>query len=424
MGMPEGKMLNEDMTELIDIPTPEAEAKKEEPAKEEKTPEPEAAKKEEEEKPKEGEPEKEEEEEEEEEEPAKEGEAEPEKEKEEEEEVEELDAHLAEKYKDYGIESEKDLDDVLANISQIEDELSSTKAELETLKKDGGKLKFDSENEEKAYNFIKRLGVDQFGEGMKTFSTLVTLDLEKADPKILLEEQFIHEHPELTRDESLRKFNKDYNKKYTAKLEDFDDEAAYKEALEDLKIDLKADAAKAKRYLAQQQKEFVPKPKEADTKKAEVEGTIQKNIKAYDSELSDFIEEFNTITYSFSDNEKDSFHYKLTKEQVNKVHTVIKGWVGNPQYYDAKGNLDGWNGADNKVIEISRLLFGDDMLAKAYKQGLSAGEIKRAEQIASKKPDRVAKVASTADPLDEDAQWDRILKEKQQERARKQLATR
>lgn len=381
---------------------PVAEKKEEEPKKE-----PVAETKKEEEEDEESEK-SEEEEEKEEEEPKK--ESAKKEEEEEEEEVVGIDSYLAEKYSDRDIKSEEDLDAVLGTIEEITEENTSLRAKLAEAEK--GKPKFDSEAEEKAFNFVKNFGVDRLGEGMQTYANLITMDVEKAEPKILLEEQFILENPDLTREEALRKFNRDYQKRYTVNKDDFDDENAFKEAQEDKRIDLKADAAKAKKFIQQKQAEYKPKAKETENKKVETPEVIQKSIKAYDSELEEFVKEFDSLIFSPTDNEKDDFVFKLTKPQIKEVKEAYQGWIRNPNSYDAKGNLIGFTDIDNKIHQISYMLFGPDLIEKALKHGLSKGEIKRAEEIAKHKPNRTSKVASTAPDVSEEQQWEDLAKQK------------
>lgn len=335
-----------------------------------------------------------------------------ESEEEEEEEVVAIDSYLAEKYADREIKSEEDLDATLAAIDEIQEENETLRAEITELKKASTAPKFDSEAEEKAYNFVKNFGVDRLGEGMQTYANLITMDVEKAEPKILLEEQFILENPELTRDEALRKFNRDYQKRYTVNKDDFDTDEAFKEAQEDKRIDLKADAAKAKKFIQQKQVEFKPKAKEAGNNAPQISEAVQKSIKAHDSELESFVKEFDTLIFSPTDNEKDDFVFKLTKAQVKEVQEAAQGWIRNPNSYDAKGNLIGFTDIDNKIHQISYMLFGPDLIEKALKHGLSKGEIKRAEEIAKKKPTRTSKVASTAPDVSEEKQWEDLAKQK------------
>jgi hypothetical protein len=410
--------------EFINIETMEIEKK---PVVEEKKVEPQATeeKEEEEEKPEPAAAKKEEQEEEvEEKETEVEEESDKEEEKEEEkkeEEVEEpvsVDDFLAQKYAEtFQINNEEDLDAVLGTIEEIQKENDTLKAELEEAKKGSDKPKFSSEQEEKAFNFIKLFPVDKMDEGMQTFAKVITMDIAKAEPRILLEEKFILENPELTRDEALRKFNRDYNKKYVINPNDYEDENVRKEEEEDRKIDLKVDVAKAKEFLQKKQAELKSKPKEADNTEVKDNVVVQKSIKANVSELDEYMKDFESVIFSLDDKQSEDFVYKLNKEQKKKAHEAYKAWIGNPNSYDAKGNLVGAEEVDKKILDVTYMLFGADMIEKALKHGLSKGEIKRAEQIASKKPDRIAKGGSgNLKDMSEEQQWEEIAKKKMKAR--------
>lgn len=334
-----------------------------------------------------------------------------------------VDDFLAEKYaKQFDIKNEEDLDAVLGTIEEITQENETLKSEVAELKKGSDKPKFSSEQEEKAFEFLKTFDVSRLSEGMQTFAKVITMDVKTAEPRILLEEKFILENPELTRDEALKVFNRDFNKKYTVKKEDFDDDASFKEEEDFRKIELKKDVAKAKEYLEKKQTELKAKPKEVENTEAKENVVVQKSIKANVSELDGFMTEFNEIIFSPSDKEEDDFRYKLNKDQLKLVHESCKGWIGNPNSYDSKGNLIGNEEFDveEKIKQTAYILFGEDMIEKALKHGLSIGEIKQADKIATKKPTRVSKGGNgELKGLSEEQQWEEILKKKKQ---RKQIA--
>lgn len=327
---------------------------------------------------------------------------------------------LSEKYAEhYGIKTEEDLDDTLAVMKELEEEVVELKSKLQEVEKGGTKPKFSSEQEEKAFEFLKNFDVTKLNEGMQTFGRLITMDLATADPKIILEEKFILENPELTRDEAMKKFNRDFKRKYTVAKEDFDTEEAFNEEDEMRKIDLKADVAGAKKFLDKKQTEFKAKPKESENKEAKESPVVQQSITTHVSEVDEYMKEFDSLI--FSDDNQDEFVYKLSKEQKKKAHEALKGWIGNPNSYDAKGKLIGWTGVDEKAQEVSYLLFGPDMIEKAFKHGQSIGERKRVDEIAKKKPNRVSKGGNgELNDLSEEQQWERIAKDKKS--GRRQLA--
>lgn len=334
-----------------------------------------------------------------------------------------VDDFLSEKYADkYDIHSEKDLDDVLTVSAELEKENDELKAKLNELEKNPSKLKFESEQEEKAFNFIKNYPMDRMGEGMQTFGKIITMDLKTADPKIILEEKFILENPELTRDEALKKFNRDYGRKYVVKAEEFDgDEAGFKEEQEMRAIDLKADVARARDFLSKKQTELKSKPKEAENKEQEKENeSVISSIKTNTMEIDEYMKDFESLIFT-PDGDTEEFVYKLSKDQKKQVQEALKGWVGNRNSYDAKGKLLGSKGLDEDTQNISYHLFGPDMIEKAYKHGLKKGEIKRADQIGKEKPVRTSKGSSgEMKNLTEVDQWQAVANESK--KGRRQLS--
>lgn len=413
MAIPQGKVFDPETMALIDAPPAKEKTadttavKTEDEPIEEEAPDPDAKPKEEE--PKEEEPKEEEPKEEE---PG-------EKEKEPEVVNQGVDDFIKEKYSEkLGVETEDALDEKLEELIQLSTEHEALKAELAELKASEGKPKFSSKQEEKAYEFLKEFDVTRMSEGMQTLARIVTMDLEHAEPRIMLEEKFIIEHPELTREESLRKFSKDYAKKFTVKKEDFESEEAYKEELEDVKIEEKSAVAKAKDFLAKKQKEFKAAPKEESVEAKTspvVQTSIQKNVAALDG----YIKDFNSITYAPTKDEKDNFTIKFTKEQLKTIHEATKGWVRDSNAYDDKGEIKGGFDPEKNVIKVTYLLYGEDILAKMYAHVMSQADIKRAEQIATKKPDREAKTAiDKVAGGSEEKQWDDMIRRKKTQRSK------
>lgn len=331
-----------------------------------------------------------------------------------------VDDFLSEKYADkFNIKSEEDLDDVLGTIDEITKENETLKAEVEELKKTGSKPKFESEHEEKLFEFLKTYDLDRISEGMETYSKVVTMDLKAADPRVLLEEKFILENPELTREEALTLFKKDYKDSYTVNKENFDSEEEFKEEQKLRDIKLKKDVAKAREFLQAKQTELKAKPKQEaeNTQESKPNVAIQESIKAHVSELDSYMKEFDQIIFEPSEKVEDAFHYKLSKDQLREIQEACKGWIGNPNSYDSKGKLIGETKFDveAKVIQAAQLLFGNDMIEKALNHGLSLGKIKRVEEIAETKPNRVSKGGSgELKGTDEMSQWEEIAKKRRQ----------
>lgn len=314
----------------------------------------------------------------------------------------------------YEINSVEDLDQVLERTQEILDENESLKEQLKA--KADTKPKFESDAEEKAFNFIKEHGVDRITDG--TYARLVTMDVKNTDNRLILEEEFIMEHPELTREESMRKFTKEFNRKYGPVDRDkYDDEAKVKEEEEDRRIALKSASAKAARKLEAKQKEYKA---EAAKKKTEVEKpenkvpeviekSIVKNAKQYD----EFLDETNSLIFSPTDDKKDDFPIQFSKEQLKNIRAVCQNWVKNPASYNEKGQLVDDADPATTFKRAARMLYGDEMDEKIWKHALEVTSIKRIEEIGDHKSGRKSKVATATDQApSEDAQIEEMINKK------------
>jgi hypothetical protein len=384
---PEGKVYDTDKKEWIDAPVEEikkeeaTEQKKEEPPvpekKEEKTPTPEEAaakvaaeaKKEEET-------------------------TNPKK--------DELPAWLKEKY---GIESQEDLDDVLGNNKKLADELE----------KERGKKVFTSEKEEKLHKFLLGWDLDKIGEGMETAAVLTRIDIPNIDGKRALEEQFILDNTELTRDEAKQLFAREFRKKYDIKKADFDTDEEYEEEKKLTEIQQKKDVSKARKFLEEKQKELKAKPEE---KKPEKKDDIPvESIKSYENQIKSFFKKDNK--------EWDRFQYKdetgtelyaivLDADKRKQVQDAMSAYVQRPDVYDKNGKIDNFD-AEELALKFTQLLFGKWMDQEHHKQIKILAQATKAEQLAGKKPDKVSKSMGKASGQSYDEQFAeaaRIAKEK------------
>lgn len=418
MALPEGKVFNAETMTIEDAPQKQADqttnAKQESETPDDKM-------KEEEEqaddKKEEGQEEEEEQQEE-----KKEGEDEEQQEEKKEEEVEDtvgIDDYIRDRYAEkFGVEDELSLDSKLEEYGAMAEELEELRNKVKDLETAGANPVFTSEQEKKAFEFLKEFDVTRMGEGMQTIARIVTMDIASADPRVALEEKFIIEHPELTREESLLLFNRDYKKKYEIRRDDYDTEEAYNEEAKLLEIAKKTAVRKAKDFLAAKQVDFKAEAKKGQ-QKPEANPVIDKSINEVVSEVDSYMKEFQSITYQPTESKNDNFTIKFTPEQVKTMHKTLKDWVSNRSTYDANGEIVGGFDIDEKVAQVAHLLYGEDMMAKMYAHVMNQADIKRAEQIATKKPTREAKTAvDKVNGGTEEQQWDRMIKQKKADRAK------
>lgn len=375
--------------EYVDVPV----EKKEEPKAEEES-------EEEQEETKEEETGKEEKEEEETEEESKEEEVEEEESSEEieakkkEEESVDIDAYISSKYaKEYEIKNEEDLDEVLGSLDTVLKENEDLKKQIESSK--DTKPKFKSDAQEKMWDFVKDIDPSRFGDRMQSYSRIVGMDVEKENPKMLLEEQFIMEHPELPRDRALKKFNHEYTQKFgELNRDDFETKDAFDDAKELREIDLEDAVHKARKSMKAEQAKIKTENTTQTEEKVKENPVVGKNIKANVSAIDDNMKEFSELIFSPTDDSKDDIPFKFTKDQKKMIHEAYKAWVGNPANYNAKGEfVAGDIDFDQNVKRIAYMEFGDDIFETLLRRATDKKHIIRAEEIATRKPDRKAKVA-------------------------------
>lgn len=283
----------------------------------------------------------------------------------------------------YGIKTQAELETVIENALDLSEEFETLQKEHEALKAEAGKPKFTSEKQQKAFEFLSQYELDHQGEALDTFAKLLSMDIEKTDGKLLMEEAFVHQHPELTRAEAQRKFNKEHDRKYNLKREAFDgDDAAYAEEVEDRKIDMKSDVAKAKEFLKDKKTKYSPKAKEEAPSTPEVVTTsIKKNAEEYVA----YAGKQNELVFEH-DGEKYSF--KLDDAKKKSISNAMEQWVKNPASYDEKGQLRGIKKADEMFNMVVGSLYLKDYLNAIIGQVKNTVNTKRVDEVAKKKVEK------------------------------------
>jgi len=316
--------------------------------------------------------------------------------------------------KDYEIKNEEDLDEVLASVDTVLKENEDLKKQLESSK--DTKPKFKSEAQEKMWDFIKDIDPARFGDRMQSYSRIVGMDVEKENPKMLLEEQFIMDHPELPRDRALKKFNFEYNQQYgELNRDNFDSKEAFDEAKELREINLEDAVHKARKTIKTEQAKLKTETTTQTEDKVKENPLVGKNIKANVSAIDESMKEFSELIFSPTNDTKDDIPFKFTKDQKKMIHEAYKAWVGNPANYNTKGEfVAGELDFDQNVKRIAYMEFGDDIFEKLLRRATDKNNIIRAEEIATKKPDRQAKVAGgkVTGNLSEEKQWEMNIQKK------------
>lgn len=314
----------------------------------------------------------------------------------------ELPAWLKEKY---GIENQEELDEVLGSNKKLADELEKERA----------KKVFTSEKEEKLHKFLLDWDLDKIGEGMETAAILTRIDIPNIDGKRALEEQFILDNTELTREEAKQLFAREFRKKYEVKKTDFDTDEEYEEEKKLLEIQQKKDVSKARKFLEEKQKQLKAKPEEKKPEKKE--DIPVESIKSYENQIKSFFKkdnkEWNGFHYGSKDGD-DSYTIVLDADKRKQVQDAMTAYVQRPDVYDKNGKIDNFD-AEELALKFTQLLFGKWMDQEHHKQIKILAQAVKAEQLAGKKPDKTSKSMGKASGQSFDEQFAeaaRVAKEK------------
>jgi hypothetical protein len=327
-----------------------------------------------------------------------------------EEDVIEPDAYVEAVYGEkYGFKTQKDLDDFLEGSFTLEEEHEALKTELQTVKADAGKTKFNSEQEEHAFNFIKRFDVNRQGESLDTYAKLISMDVDKSDDMMVLEEKFIHEHPEWNRAQAQRMFQKHFEKNFTLKKEKFDGtEEEYNQEVSDLNLMKISEVAKAKSYLKDQQSKYKPKTVEA---KPTVPEVVTKSIEKHTSEFTSVADKTNELVF---DHNGQKYTFKFEGDKKKKINEAVAAWVKNPASYAADGKLLGINKPEEMIKAVVGGMYMNDVIKAIADQVKHQVAIKRVDEISETKPEKRKGGTGEIPASDDlDAQAMKIIKRRQ-----------
>ena len=318
----------------------------------------------------------------------------------------------------FGVKGLKDLNDILDTAIHTTKERDKLKAELEEAKK--AEPKYASEGQKQVAKWLDKIGYDpsKYSEGLQTNAQIMAMDLDDKDlsPKIVLEAKFIMDHPELTRQEAQKKFEKSvWTKKYTLNRDDFESDEEFAEAKEDLRIDQKSDVAKATKSLKKVQEEFKVKPVEEKGDKApEVDPVVVKSIEKSTAALDEHLSENDQIIFQPTDDEEDDFPYQFTEDQLSHIRAVCGTFIKDPKSYDEKGKLAFGSDMGALSRRVAYFLYGDDIFDKLYAHSTTVVSGKTLEEVGKTKPSRKSRGSAGASDVDlsEEKQIEIMLKKK------------
>lgn len=292
------------------------------------------------------------------------------------------DAYFAEVFGEkYGVKTQAETETLIENALELQDEFEVLKKENETLKAESGKPKL-TEKEQKAVDFIKQFDINRPGEALDTYAKLIGMDVDQTDEMLVLEERFVHEHPEYTRQEAQRMFAKQHSRKYNIRKEDFDSEESYNSELEDLKIEKKGEVARARIFLKDKQSTYKPKAAE---EKPLVSETVTKSIEKTTPEYTAFVDKTNELTFEQGG---DKYIFKLDAEKKGKVAEAVKAWVKNPANYSQDGKLLGIKTPGDMLKIVTGGMYMDQIINAVADQVKNSVNIKRVEEVGKKQPQK------------------------------------
>lgn len=316
----------------------------------------------------------------------------------------------------YGINNEQEFREILDHSVDLLDTNEKLTARVKELEEKPTEPVFKSENHKAVYEMIKDYDPDRIPDGLNMVAALVGMDLDKTDNKLILEQHFIMEHPELPLDKARKKFQRRFEEKYTVSDDAYEDPEDLKEKREDLESDLAMDAAKAKKAIKEKQKEYKIKS-EAKDEPVKVNEEVQSSIARYTSEFNDYFSGLDTLSFQVDDNDpKNLFNYKFSKEELAKIKNVMDNHLKHPAAYDAKGNLIGGFDPEEKFQTAAFAVSGQLITQQALKFAQKMAQVIKVEDIAKKKPDRKAKVQGKPQDMSIDAQADRLAAKRKAER--------
>lgn len=326
-----------------------------------------------------------------------------------------VDSFLAKELEEYEITSLEEVKEILEGVEQLTDALQEER-------KKNKEPVFKSEAQKKAFEFITTAGYDpaKFGEGLLTHAKLVTMDVDGADDRTSLEEQYVIEHPELTREEATFKFNKRFKQKYevSAAIEDEDER---KDEQRSVDIEKKSDVAKAKKFLKQKQTEYKADDKQVDDKKVidEVPAEVQTGIKNTLGEFNSFVDGFTEIIFTDDKDPDNTFTYKIPKPYLKQIGMAGKSYLSRPDIYNEKGVIPEFD-PENYAVTVAMSLLGKEMIQSALKHTDRKAAILKVDEISKIKPEKKGGKSDgelkSEDPMD---QWEKLADKKERERSQR-----
>lgn len=290
----------------------------------------------------------------------------------------------------YGIEEAE-----LTTLKETAPKLQTRIIELEQELKKPKEPEFASEQDKKAYDFIRTYPPSMMGEGLKTYSTLIDMDVPKVSEYDALKEKYVLSKPSLPREKAIKLFDSDF-RKYSLKRDDFESDEEFKEAQGLKDIEREDDANSAREFLMKKQTEIKAKPAEKQPDKpVEEPKAPAESVKSYNAQIDAFLtgtagKPFKGFSYKDTNDETISYNIELPAETIKTVAALMKSHLQRPDLYDKDGKIPNF---DPQFLFRQFLMLSDpDAYDRMHTEKvIELARTLKAEQIAGKKPDKESK---------------------------------
>lgn len=294
--------------------------------------------------------------------------------------------YLKEKFGEkFGIESEQELQEILDS----QDALVEKFTELQTKYKElENNPTYRTDQEKKIAEFLKPYDPTKFGEGLNSIAAIIGMDPAAVSGRTAMEEAYIINHPDLTRDEAKELFTEEYDVRFKLNKDDFDTDEAYNQRKRINDIKLKNEEANARKILVEKKELLKAKPEEKQTatqenKPIEVPAEVTQK---YTQEIEKFFnpeknKTFDRFQFKSDDGKETLYEMILDKKQLAELKGFMSDYYKNPNNYSKDGKTA--NFAPQELVgTASRLLHGDWREQQLWKQVKVLAQKMKAEQIA------------------------------------------
>lgn len=323
----------------------------------------------------------------------------------------------------FGLESEKDVQEVLEATDELTAKYNDLLKEHEALKT---APKFDSEHKEKIAKFLEPYPADKFTEALSTAAEIIGMTPENISGFKAMKEAFILTKPHLTRDEAGEMFEDQYHEKYNIDRADFDSDEGFNKKKRSIELQLKDAEAEAKKVLVAKQAELKAKPVEKKEEKPAAEAkpveVPKETVAVYQKEIEKFLNPeknkvWDRIPFMSEDGKETMYTLVLDQEKLKDVRTFMENFVRNPAMYSKDGKITNFDPQDLAKIAL-RVVHGDWIERQLLGAAKVIAERMKAEQIASTSPEK--KSTGTGDIIPTiDEQFRNLAKEEEAKRQKR-----